>query len=111
MEAPRIMKQGNGLTVKAAAGFKKAELLASVGAGVLGAGIALLFAAVLAPFAVAILVAGLLAHAWGMYQKHLLERHAMLAKVWWAEILYWFCWLALAALVVWIAVSRLWVPG
>ena len=110
METPR-MKQRNSLMVKDAAGFKKAELLASVGAGVLGAGIALLFATVLAPFAVAILAAGLLAHAWGMYQKHLLERHAVLAKVWWAEMLYWFCWLALAALVVWIATSRPWLQG
>lgn len=88
------------------AGFKKAELLSSVGAGVLGAGIALLFAEALEPFAVVILAMGLLAHSWGMHQKHLLERRTAIANVWWAEALYWLCWLALAALVLWVVVSQ-----
>lgn len=69
---------------------KKAELLSSVGAGVLGAGIALLFANLLAPYAVAILLVGLLAHSWGMFQKHWLEKQAESVRLWWAEALYWF---------------------
>ena len=92
---------------KDVAGLKKAELLSSVGAGVLGAGIALLVAEVLEPFAVAILTIGLLAHSWGMYQKHLLERHAAVVKVWWAEPLYWLCWLTLAVLVLWVVASQM----
>lgn len=43
---------------KDVAGLKKAELLSSVETGVLGAGIALLVAEVLEPFAVAILTIG-----------------------------------------------------
>ena len=78
--------------------IKQAELLSSVGAGVLGAGIALLFADALRPYTVAILIAGLLAHAWGMFQKHQLERRSPIARVGWVEGLYWLCWLILAGL-------------
>lgn len=100
------MKQGNEIGGKDVAGLKKTELLSSVGAGVLGAGIALLLAEALEPFAAAILATGLLVHSWGMYQKHLLERRATIAKVWWAEALYRSCWLALVALVLWVVVSQ-----
>jgi len=86
---------------------KRAELLSSVGAGILGAGIALLLAKALAPYAVAILLIGLVAHAYGMFEKHRLERQAEAARVWWAEVLYWVCWLALAALVLIILVGHL----
>lgn len=86
---------------------KRAELLSSVGAGVLGAGLALLFANVFAPYAVAILLVGLVSHTWGMYQKHRLETRAQSIRLWWAEALYWFCWLALAALLLVIVVGQL----
>jgi len=85
------------------ASTKRAELLSSVGAGVLGAGLALLAAEALAPYAVAILLVGLGAHAWGMFEKHRLERQAHSARLWWAETLYWSCWFALAALAIVIA--------
>jgi len=49
---------------------KKAELLSSLGAGVLGAGIALLLPNQLAPYAILILLLGLVSHAVGMSQKH-----------------------------------------
>lgn len=81
---------------------KKAELLSSLGAGVLGAGIALLLPNQLAPYAIPILVLGLISHAVGMSQKHGLDQQGNIARVWWAEALYWLCWLALAALLVWI---------
>jgi len=90
-----------------AARIKRAELLASVGAGVLGAGLALLLAPVLRPYAVAILLVGLLAHGAGMYREHQLERHAPTARLWWAEALYALCWLALAALAAWVAFRAL----
>lgn len=86
---------------------KRAELLSAVGAGVLGAGLALLFTEFLAPYAVAILVVGFLAHAWGMFQKHQLESQAQAVHLWWAEVLYWLCWVALAVLVVVIAIRQL----
>jgi hypothetical protein len=78
---------------------KRAELLSSVGAGVLGAGLALLLPTVLTSYAVAILLVGLVAHAWGMFQKHQLERQVEGVRLWWAEAVYWLCWLALAVLV------------
>jgi hypothetical protein len=88
-----------------AARIKRAELLSSVGAGVLGAGLALLAPVVLQPYTAAILAVGLLAHGWGMYRKHQLERNAPAAHLWWARALYGFCWLALAALAAWIALG------
>ena len=84
--------------------IKRAELLSSIGAGVLGAGIGLLLANVLAGYAAPILVLGLVAHSAGMTKKHRLERNHETARVWWAEALYWFCWLGLAALLVFILV-------
>jgi hypothetical protein len=86
--------------------IKKAELLSSLGAGVLGAGIALLLPNQLAPYAIPILLLGLISHAVGMSQKHGLEQLGEVVRVWWAEALYWFCWLALAALLVWIVVRQ-----
>ena len=81
---------------------KKAELLSSLGAGVLGAGIALLLPNQLVPYAIPILLLGLISHAVGMSQKHGLEQQGEVIRVGWAEALYWLCWLALAALLVWI---------
>jgi len=78
--------------------IKRAELLSSIGAGVLGAGIALLLATILARYAVPILLLGLVAHSVGMFQKHRFEQSGERARVWWVEALYWLCWLGLAAL-------------
>jgi len=86
--------------------IKKAELLSSLGAGVLGAGTALLLSKFLAPYAVPILLLGLISHATGMSKKHGLEQQGQNVRVWWAEALYWFCWLALAALLVFIVVRQ-----
>lgn len=58
------------------AGVKRAELLSSLGAAVLGAGLALQFGRGLVPNAVAILLAGLFAHAGGMFLKHRIEGEA-----------------------------------
>ncbi len=78
--------------------IKKAELLSSIGAGVLGGGIALLLAKFLTPYAIPILLIGLISHAAGMSRKHGLEGQNQSVRLGWAEALYWFCWLALAAL-------------
>ena len=53
--------------------IKAAELLSTLGAAVLGAGVALLLQRWLVRFAVPILVVGLAVHAWGMFQKHRAE--------------------------------------
>ena len=84
---------------------KRAELLATVGAGVIGAGVALLFAGTLAPYYIVILLVGLLAHAWGMFEKHQLDNGRSVPL--WSEALYWLCWAALAVLAVVIAVRHL----
>jgi hypothetical protein len=85
---------------------KKAELLSSLGAGVLGAGIALLLPNQLAPYAILILLLGLVSHAVGMSQKHRLEQQGKVVHLWWAEALYWLCWLALAALLLLIVLRQ-----
>ncbi len=86
--------------------IKRAELLSSVGAGVLGGGLALLFAAALQSYAVVLLLVGLFAHAWGMYDKHRLEHRRTSVRIGWVETLYWVCWLALAALLLVIGVRQ-----
>lgn len=84
--------------------IKRAELLSSLGAGVLGAGLALLLPNILASYAIPILLLGIASHTIGMFQKHSLEEQADSPRVRWMEALYWFCWLALAALLVYIVV-------
>lgn len=86
--------------------LKRAELLSSLGAGVLGAGIALLLPNQLAPYAIAILLLGLISHAVGMSQKHRLEQQGEARRVWWAEALYWLCWLGLAVLLLFIIIRQ-----
>jgi hypothetical protein len=90
-----------------AARLKRAELTSGIGALVLGTGLGALFATWLAPAAVAMLAAGLLLHAWGMYDKHRLERGSDAASVPYATALYWICWVLLAVVVAYLAVRAL----
>jgi hypothetical protein len=85
--------------------LKRAELLSSVGAGILGAGLALFIPDTLAPYKLAIVVLGLMAHAVGMFLKHRAERATSARRIWWAELLYWLCWLGLAALLMLVALK------
>jgi len=85
---------------------KRAELLSSLGAGALGAGIALMLPNQLLPYAIPILLLGLISHSVGMFQKHGLEQQVEPVRVWWTEVLYWFCWFALAALLVFIVIRQ-----
>jgi len=84
---------------------KRAELLSSFGAGILGAGIGLLLANSLAGSALPILLLGLISHSLGMFQKHRLEQ-GRYARITWVESLYWLCWLALAALLIYIVIRQ-----
>ena len=86
--------------------LKRAETTSAFGAGILGAGIALLLARWVQPFAVPLLFLGLVMHAWGMYDKHRLEAASDSARIWWVEALYWGCWIALVALGIYVVVSR-----
>ncbi len=78
--------------------LKLAEVTSGIGAGVLGAGLALLLPAAVAAYALPILILGMLMHGWGMLDKHRLETTHDAPRPRWAEVLYWGCWLALVGL-------------
>ena len=90
---------GSTPSAEHAARVKRAELTSGIGALVLGSGLGGIFARYLAPAAVAVLATGLLLHAWGMYDKHRLERGSEAASVRYAAALYWVCWGLLAVVV------------
>ncbi|WP_194725310.1 hypothetical protein [Noviherbaspirillum malthae] len=85
--------------------IKRLDLLGGVGAGVLGAGIALLFASSLQPFAVPALLIGILAHGWAMYAKGKLVRQAKVEQPKWVIVAEWACWLMLTGLVFYVALA------
>jgi hypothetical protein len=69
--------------------MKQANLASAVGAGVLGGGIGVLLAQYIGPYAVPLVVVGIVMHVWGMLENRRLE--AVAPRVWWAEALYWLC--------------------
>lgn len=79
--------------------IRRMELLGGIGAGVVGAGIALLFAQWLEPFAIPALLVGIAAHGWAMFRKGRLERQDNLVQPAWAAITEGLCWVMLALLV------------
>jgi hypothetical protein len=87
--------------------LKQLDLLGGLGAGVLGAGLALLFARRLEPFAVPALVIGIVAHGWAMYAKSRLEHQAGIGRLKWAVAAEWACWAMLAALLAYIGFDLL----
>lgn len=78
--------------------LKRAELLSTIGAAVLGGGIALILQRWLSPLAVSIAIAGLLVHAWGMLDKHRIESGTSVERAPWEDWLYWLCWIVLGVL-------------
>lgn len=78
--------------------LRRLEILGATGAAVLGAGLGLLLARWLAPFAVPLLLAGIAVHAWGMFARHRLESRQGIVRAGWEDAAYWACWLTLAAL-------------
>jgi hypothetical protein len=99
-----MIKVSNG---ENSARIKGAELLSGIGAVLLGAGIGLLFSNLLMPYTTPLLVVGLLTHAWGMFNKHRLESGLSVGRLWWMELLYWVCWLALLVLILYLTVNYL----
>lgn len=81
---------------------RQLDLLGGLGAGVLGAGIALLFADALQGYAVPALVIGMAAHGWAMFAKSRLERQANVELPGWAKAAQWACWLLLASLTLYV---------
>jgi len=83
-----------------------AELTSGVGALVLGVGLGVLVADGLGRFGIPLLLVGAVAHAWGMFDKHRLERQAAAPTVWWEPLVYWAC-LGLLAVLTAGAMARL----
>ena len=79
---------------------KVAELTSGVGALVLGIGLGALFPRWFGSTAWLITLAGLLLHAFGMWDEHRLERTAQRGVDRWVTALYWTCWLLLAGVFV-----------
>jgi len=75
-----------------------AELTSGVGAVVLGVGIGVLAASHIGFLGLPRLLAGLVVHAWGMYDKHRLEHRFDAPDAWWEPVAYWTCWGLLAVL-------------
>jgi len=86
--------------------LKLAELTSGIGALVLGVGLGALFPQWFAPAAGLIALAGVVTHSFGMWDKHRLEAQTDAAGGPWVVALYWVCWLLLAAVVVFLFVSR-----
>ena len=86
--------------------MRRAEILSTTGAGVLGAGIGLLLARWLASLALALFAVGIAAHAWGMYARHRLDSRTGVVRARWEEPVYWLCWIALASVLAYAFVFR-----
>ena len=95
------------LTKKNQSRVKRAELLSGVGAVVLGIGLGVLLSSFLKPFALPVLVTGLVMHALGMLLKHKYENEAATVRLWWAEILYWLCWAILLGIIIYVVINYL----
>ena len=83
--------------------MKLAELTSGVGALVLGIGLGALFVRWVGPAAGFVTLAGVLVHAFGMWDKHRLEaRTAADSPL--VTVLYWVCWLMLAGVLLFLLV-------
>lgn len=85
---------------------KRADLLSILGAAVVGAAVGAWWEAALKPYAVHLLVVGLLVHAVGMTARHRTDRRdAPLPRTW--QVRYVLCWLAIAGVVALLAAVAL----
>ena len=83
---------------------KLAELTSGVGALVLGIGLGALFATWIGPTAGFVTLAGLAVHAFGMWDKHRIEKRTEADADRLVLTLYWVCWLMLGGVVVYLVV-------
>ena len=84
--------------------LKLAELTSGVGALVLGVGLAALFVRWVGPAAGVVTLAGVLVHAFGMWDKHRLEAETSTDGDSLVTALYWVCWLLLAGVLLYLMV-------
>jgi drug/metabolite transporter (DMT)-like permease len=84
-----------------------AQLLSTTGAAVAGIGVGALFGEILQPFAVAILVVGLVAHVAGMIGSRRAQRAEGYRRSPLELAFYWLCWALIAILAVYILVQAL----
>lgn len=82
-----------------------ADLLGTLGAGVLGTGLGVLLARWLAAAALVFVLVGAGLHAHGMRLRHRLDAAAGPVSVGWS-VLYWGCWVALATLILRLVLGR-----
>ena len=83
---------------------KLAELTSGVGALVLGIGLGALFATWIGPAAGFVTLAGLAVHAFGMWDKHRIEKRTEADADRLVLTLYWVCWLMLGGVVLYLVV-------
>jgi hypothetical protein len=81
---------------------KAAELASTLGAAVLGAGLALMAPTALRTHAAPVLIGGVVMHGLGMTLKHRLESRNG-PPLWWERSLFWLCWACLAGLGIFLA--------
>ena len=85
---------------------KRVELASSAGAGILGAGIGVLFVDWLRPGALSLLLIGAVLHGWGMLARRRQERAGGVVLPAWSVALWWLCWAALLGLAIYLVVRR-----
>ena len=83
---------------------KLAELTSGVGALVLGIGLGALFATWIGPTAGFVTLAGLAVHAFGMWDKHRIEKRTEADADRLFLTLYWVCWLMLGGVLLYLVV-------
>ena len=83
---------------------KLAELTSGVGALVLGIGLGALFVRWVSPAAGVVTLAGVLVHAFGMWDKHRLDGQSPGDSSVLVRALYWTCWLLLAGVLLYLVV-------
>ena len=83
---------------------KLAELTSGVGALVLGIGLGALFATWIGPAAGFVTLAGLAVHAFGMWDKHRIEKRTEADADRLVLALYWVCWLMLGGALLYLIV-------
>lgn len=81
---------------------KRTELLSGVGAVVLGIGLGVLLSNYLKIYALPVLITGLVMHGLGMLLKHKFENESSTVRLWWAETLYWLCWVVLLGIIIYV---------
>ena len=72
-----------------------AELTSGSGALVLGLGLGSVAGDRLGDFSLILIVVGLLAHSWGMFDKQRTRRETQTSNPRWSSAAYWICWVLL----------------